>query len=478
MLASALAAARPLGGAAVLLDPPPGVAAAPESLAAALAYAPPRIRSGAAADQGRRSQMEDASIACDDVAAAAASCGCVPRPCSKAAAADGAAAAAATAAGAGAAAAAGGAACAACRAGAPAWLHDAAELPACAGFYAVFDGHCGASAAQFAAARALGRVVHSLHFPREPAAALTDAFLSIEAEYEAVVSRGAAAAAGTTALAALVWGGRVVLANAGDSRAVLSRRGKAIELTTDHKPADPVERSRIESAGGYVCEDGLLCGELAVSRALGDYHLAALKRAGSRAGTGPLTAEPEITDYRLAGPDDEFIILGCDGVWDVFPSQRAVEFARQRLRLHNDPARCAEELVAEALRMHSSDNLTVVVICLGEDPPQPRVYSGSAFSGGASRRTSLDGSRRCSASDSMATPGPSPGCRPAASPCRTPSPLTLDGSLSEAAARGDEAAGRRAGASAGAAGVGAPQALPTPAAPRPPQRQRQHEAAR
>lgn len=111
---------------------------------------------------------------------------------------------------------------------------------------------------------------------------------------------------------------------------------------------------------------------------------------------------------------------------DVFSSQRAVEFARQRLRLHNDPTRCAEELVAEALRMvgsrgggeergpapraqhagrslagrsarptdgpmhtcparptpqHSSDNLTVLVICLGEDPPQQRwaVCTGFGF---------------------------------------------------------------------------------------------------
>jgi hypothetical protein len=115
--------------------------------------------------------------------------------------------------------------------------------------------------------------------------------------------------------------------------------------------------------------------------------------------SGPLTAVPEITDYAIEGPVDEFIIMGCDGLWcaraafdrgltggldaplnlgpcaegaggsaltgpatllnpgpfparrDVFSSQRAVEFARSRLRRHNDPQRCAEELVAEALRM-------------------------------------------------------------------------------------------------------------------------------
>ena len=55
--------------------------------------------------------------------------------------------------------------------------------------------------------------------------------------------------AGATALAALVWGGRLVVANAGDSRAVLSRRGRAINLSRDHKPSCPGERERVASAG-------------------------------------------------------------------------------------------------------------------------------------------------------------------------------------------------------------------------------------
>jgi serine/threonine protein phosphatase PrpC len=42
-----------------------------------------------------------------------------------------------------------------------------------------------------------------------------------------------------------------------------------------------------------------------------------------------LTAEPEVTTHTLQ-EGDEFLLLGCDGLWDVFPSQRAVEFARAR----------------------------------------------------------------------------------------------------------------------------------------------------
>ena len=52
----------------------------------------------------------------------------------------------------------------------------------------------------------------------------------------------------------------------------------------------------------------------------------------------------QVTEHALE-PEDEFLLLGCDGLWDVFSSQRAVEFARGRLQVHNDPAACSRELV-------------------------------------------------------------------------------------------------------------------------------------
>ena len=47
----------------------------------------------------------------------------------------------------------------------------------------------------------------------------------------------------------------------------------------------------------------------------------------------------------LLQAEDEFLLLGCDGLWDVFSSQRAVEFARSRLQQHNNPVLCSQELV-------------------------------------------------------------------------------------------------------------------------------------
>lgn len=63
------------------------------------------------------------------------------------------------------------------------------------------------------------------------------------------------------------------MANAGDSRCVLSRNGKAIELSFDHKPEDEPERTRIEKAGGKVTADGRVNGGLNLSRAIGEFYL-------------------------------------------------------------------------------------------------------------------------------------------------------------------------------------------------------------
>lgn len=142
----------------------------------------------------------------------------------------------------------------------------------------------------------------------------------------------------------------LIVANAGDCRAVLCRRGKAVEMSQDHKPSCSSERLRIETLGGYV-SDGYLNGQLSVARALGDWHMEGLK--GPR---GPLSAEPEVIVTRLT-EEDEFLIMGCDGLWDVFRSQNAVDFARRNLQVHNNPAICCRYKFIDLL-WHEISNQT------------------------------------------------------------------------------------------------------------------------
>lgn len=146
------------------------------------------------------------------------------------------------------------------------------------------------------------------------------------------------------------------MANVGDCRAVLCRKGEAIDMSQDHRPTYLSERRRVEELGGFI-DDGYLNGVLSVTRALGDWDMK-LPRGSS----SPLIAEPEFRQIALT-EEDEFLIIGCDGIWDVLTSQQAVSLVRRGLRRHDDPEQCAKELVMEALRLNTFDNLTVIIVC-------------------------------------------------------------------------------------------------------------------
>ena len=231
-------------------------------------------------------------------------------------------------------------------------------------FYGVFDGHGGRAMAEFLRDNLMKNVVENDHFISNPELALKEAFYRTDEDFYATA--GPSDTSGSTGLAACVIGGKLYIANAGDCRAVLSRKGKAIDLSIDQKPSSQSEMERIKNAGGFV-EDGYVNGLLGVSRAFGDWHIEGLKGRGGK--SGPLTVDPEIEKTRLT-EEDEFLILACDGLWDVFSSQNAVDMARASLRQHNDPTNTARELASEALRRHSSDNVSVVIVCLTPEPPR------------------------------------------------------------------------------------------------------------
>ncbi|KAG2326072.1 hypothetical protein Bca4012_034797 [Brassica carinata] len=238
------------------------------------------------------------------------------------------------------------------------------ELPKPNAFYGVFDGHGGPEAAAYVRKHAVKLFFEDEKFPQtskvnsvyveEVKSSLRNAFL--QADLALSEDRTINPSSGTTALATLVLGRQLMVANAGDCRAVLCRNGEAIDMSQDHRPIYLPERRRVESCGGFV-DDGYLNGILSVTRALGDWDMK-LPR-GSRS---PLIAEPEIKQMRLT-EEDEFLIMGCDGIWDVLTSQEAVSIVRRGLRRHDDPMRSARELALEALRLNTFDNLTVVVVC-------------------------------------------------------------------------------------------------------------------
>lgn len=239
-------------------------------------------------------------------------------------------------------------------------IGTARDLPSPGAFYGVFDGHGGTDAASFSRKNILKFIVEDTHFPSGIKKAVRNAF--VKADHSFADSTCLDNTSGTTVLTALILGRNMLIANAGDSRAVLGKRGRALELSKDHKPNCTSERLRIEKMGGVVC-DGYLNGQLSVARALGDWHL-----KGPKGSSYPLSCEPELNEIVLTD-EDEFLIIGCDGLWDVMSSQCAVTLVRKELMQHNDPERCCKELVREALRRNTCDNLTALVVCFSQDPP-------------------------------------------------------------------------------------------------------------
>ena len=171
---------------------------------------------------------------------------------------------------------------------------------------------------------------------------------------------------GSCAITAFIKKDTLYVANLGDSRAVLCRNGKVIELSKDHKPDRPDEVQRINAAGGAVYQGRLdgdgnpigpyrVNGQLAVSRAFGDFYLKPLHKLPF------VSLDPEIKIYDL-DEHDKFLILACDGVWDVINSQESVDCVLGCFEQGLSCDAAAGILVEKALEEGSTDNISVMVI--------------------------------------------------------------------------------------------------------------------
>jgi len=123
----------------------------------------------------------------------------------------------------------------------------------------------------------------------------------------------------------------------------------AIRLSYDHKATDESEKKRITDIGGLVFMNKV-AGTLAVSRAFGDCELKPW-----------VSAEPYLTRTKLQ-PEDNVVILACDGVFDVASDQEVLDLVLTDLKL--SATEIAEKLVKYALDHRTRDNLSVIVVKL------------------------------------------------------------------------------------------------------------------
>lgn len=139
---------------------------------------------------------------------------------------------------------------------------------------------------------------------------------------------------------------RLLVANIGDSRALLSRGGNTVALTKDHKPTNDEENSRIRAAGGYV-EFGRVDGQLALSRAVGDAPYKqnkALPLEKQR-----VIALPDITLEQLN--EGDALIVCCDGIFEALNNEETVKFTHEKMQESpNDPGYVAAQLLDNVLK--------------------------------------------------------------------------------------------------------------------------------
>ncbi|KAH1193381.1 putative protein phosphatase 2C 8 [Glycine max] len=253
-------------------------------------------------------------------------------------------------------------------------------------FFAVYDGHGGAQVAEACKERLHRLVAEEVvgssesHVEWDWRGVMEGCFRKMDSE---VAGNAAVRMVGSTAVVAVVALEEVIVANCGDSRAVLGRGGEAVDLSSDHKPHRPDELMRIEEAGGRVINwnGQRVLGVLATSRSIVTFNSMTSYHYCSN--FSPVRSDCYLRPYVISKPEvtvtqrsskDEFLILASDGLWDVMSSEVACQVVRKcfqgQIRRvcdgvgnHQNRATDAADLLAEiALAKGSRDNTSVIVV--------------------------------------------------------------------------------------------------------------------
>ncbi|CAN1230903.1 Probable protein phosphatase 2C 58 [Linum perenne] len=164
--------------------------------------------------------------------------------------------------------------------------------------------------------------------------AIKNAYIKTDAEIlEKALTLGKGGSTAVTAI--LINGEKLVVANVGDSRAVICKNGVAKQLSVDHEPSKEKRRDvpRVD-------------GQLAVARAFGDRSLKV-----------HLSSEPDVSEESV-DDEAEFLILASDGVWKVMSNQEAVD----SIKTVKDAKTAAHQLIEEALARKSKDDISCIVV--------------------------------------------------------------------------------------------------------------------
>ncbi|CAN1230911.1 Probable protein phosphatase 2C 58 [Linum perenne] len=185
------------------------------------------------------------------------------------------------------------------------------------GLFAIFDGHLGHDVANYLQNHLFGNILKESDFWSDTESAIKNAYIKTDAEIlEKALTLGKGGSTAVTAI--LINGEKLVVANVGDSRAVICKNGDV---------------PRVD-------------GQLAVARAFGDRSLKV-----------HLSSEPDVSEESV-DDEAEFLILASDGVWKVMSNQEAVD----SIKTVKDAKTAAHQLIEEALARKSKDDISCIVV--------------------------------------------------------------------------------------------------------------------
>ena len=268
-------------------------------------------------------------------------------------------------------------------------------------FFGIYDGHGGEGCSEYLRDNLHKLICNNEKFPEDIPGAIKLGISKAEQDFlnnyalsdnkEEIIDKS-----GSCAIIILIVDTNIYIANVGDSRCLLSmdNGNKYIEVTQDHKPNSPKEIIRIKKNGGNIYQSQtvitntenfdlngkiligpyrVLPGRLSVSRTIGDAEAKIVKFGGN---PNVIICEPEIFFYDLKKENIDFLILGCDGIFDQMSNKEVLDCAwmvikekeniliKESKNIHNHSGLIVDLILKSSLARKSFDNVTCLFVAL------------------------------------------------------------------------------------------------------------------
>lgn len=239
-------------------------------------------------------------------------------------------------------------------------------------FFGVFDGHgrCGHDVSGLIASRLAAHLVNSPSL-KDVQGAFKEAVSKVDNDVYANLSEDVEYSGSTCVCCLVDWKARMLhTSNVGDSRAILGRLNddgswKAIQLSIDQRPDLDQERERIEMHGGVVSPHMIGTQQNGPARVWDSQALEKPGLACSRSiGDGAarvlgVCATPEVFSRKIE-PQDKFIVIGSDGIWDSLSNDQVVDMLKTYLHVPFVGTKALTEAVRRAEGGSLTDDTTMV----------------------------------------------------------------------------------------------------------------------